>query len=112
MQPPINAAPPCDDVRTDRAWRLALAAAANAERLAEIDELKAFALGPLGDASQLCPVPEGHPDAAIAWQPGTGWQSCLSSEDPNHALLELYLPICSATSAKPTGSARTCWRKV
>lgn len=101
MQPPIDTAPPCDDGRTDRAWRLALGAAANAERLAGSDELAAFALGPRGDASQLCAVPEGHPDAAIAWQPGIGWQSCLSSEDPDQALLELYLPICSATSAKP-----------
>ena len=46
-------------------------------------------------------MPEGHPDAAIVWQPGIGWQSCLSSDDPDHALLDLYLPICSATAARP-----------
>ena len=101
MQPPISTAPLCDDGRADRAWRLTLAAAASAERQAKIDELAAFALGPLGDATQLCAVPEGHPDAAIVWQPGIGWQSCLSSEDPDHALLDLYLPICSATAARP-----------
>jgi diaminohydroxyphosphoribosylaminopyrimidine deaminase / 5-amino-6-(5-phosphoribosylamino)uracil reductase len=107
VQPPITTAPLRDDGRADRAWRLTLAAAGSAERLTEIAERAAFALrdaapaGAVNDFAQLCAVPDGHPDAAIVWQPGAGWQSCLSSEDPAHALLDLYLPICSATAARP-----------
>ena len=101
MQPPTSTVPPCDERSADRAWSLTLAAAGSAERLAETDELAAFALGPLGDAAQLCAVPDGHPDAELVWQPGVGWQSCLSPDDPSRALLDLYLPICSATAARP-----------
>ena len=101
MQPPTSTGPLCDDGSADRAWSLTLAAADSAERLAKTDELAAFALGRLGDAAQLCAVPHGHPDAEIVWQPGVGWQSCLSPEDPGRALLDLYLPICSATAARP-----------
>ena len=87
-----------DELRADRAWRLTLAAAAGAERLSSVDEPAAFALN---DEMQLCPVPEGDPAARIAWTPGAGWQSCLAADDPDHALLDLYLPICSATAAQP-----------
>ena len=55
----------------------------------------------MGDDEQLCPVPPDHPDTLIVWQPGAGWQSRLSTDDPRHALLDLYLPICSATTARP-----------
>ncbi|MGE0445256.1 MAG: RibD family protein [Vicinamibacterales bacterium] len=37
----------------------------------------------------------------LAWQPGTGWTSQLPAEDPRAALVELYLPLCSATRARP-----------
>ena len=95
MQPPTSTA---DQRRADRAWSLALAAAGGAEGLAETVEPTAFALG---DVGQLYALPAGHPDALIVWQPGAGWQSRLSTDDPRHALLDLYLPICSATTARP-----------
>jgi riboflavin-specific deaminase-like protein len=95
VQSPISIA---DERGADRAWRLTLAAAAGAERLSGADEPATFALG---DDMQLCAVPEGDRDAAIAWKPGIGWQSCLPADDPDHALLDLYLPICSATAAQP-----------
>jgi diaminohydroxyphosphoribosylaminopyrimidine deaminase / 5-amino-6-(5-phosphoribosylamino)uracil reductase len=101
VQPPTSTVPSCDERSADRAWSLTLAAAGSAERLAKTDELAAFAFGPLGDAAQLCAVPDGHPDAELVWQPGVGWQSCLSPDNPSRALLDLYLPICSATAARP-----------
>jgi diaminohydroxyphosphoribosylaminopyrimidine deaminase/5-amino-6-(5-phosphoribosylamino)uracil reductase len=87
-----------DERRTDRAWSLALAAAGGAEGLAETVQPTAFALG---DDGQLYALPAGDPEALIVWQPGAGWQSRLSTADPRHALLDLYLPICSATTARP-----------
>jgi riboflavin-specific deaminase-like protein len=56
-----------------------------------------------GDAEPgpLRAVPVGHPSSAIVWQPGVGWRSRLPPEDTSCALLDLYLPICSATKARP-----------
>ena len=39
--------------------------------------------------------------AVLAWHPGTGWESRLAADDPRSELLSLYLPICSATTARP-----------
>ena len=39
--------------------------------------------------------------AVLAWHPGIGWESRLAVDDPRSELLSLYLPICSATSARP-----------
>jgi riboflavin-specific deaminase-like protein len=87
----------------DRAWSLALAAARHADRLQdETGGLAAFALVEDGaEAGQLQTVPAGHPDAVIAWQPGAGWRSLLPPHDPSTPLLDLYLPICGATAARP-----------
>src|SRR4051794_23580720 len=82
----------------DAAWAVVRAAAGAAERLAQADELVAFTLG--GDG-QLRVVPAMDRDALIAWRPGSGWQTVLSPADPRHPLIDLYLPICSATSARP-----------
>ncbi len=40
---------------------------------------------------------------ARCWRgtPSTGWESALGAGDPNRDLLELYLPISSATVARP-----------
>ena len=46
-------------------------------------------------------LPADHPQAAIAWRPGAGWEALLPSDDIRQALLELYLPICSATALTP-----------
>ena len=45
---------------------------------------------------RLRPVPVGHADALIAWRPGAGWEPVLPADDPRHALIDLYLPICTA----------------
>jgi riboflavin-specific deaminase-like protein len=41
------------------------------------------------------------PGAVLHWHPDTGWHSALGSGDPHGDLLELYLPISSATAARP-----------
>jgi diaminohydroxyphosphoribosylaminopyrimidine deaminase / 5-amino-6-(5-phosphoribosylamino)uracil reductase len=86
------------ELALDPAWALALAAAKCAERLAESDEPAAFAMA---DDSTLRPLPLEHPDALIVWRPGAGWEPLLPSDDPRHAMIDLYLPICSATASKP-----------
>ena len=68
-----------------RAWNLILAAAAAADLVAD-DRAPALA----GDAA-----------AALAWRAASGWHCLLSLDDPQRALLDLYLPFCSATAARP-----------
>ena len=94
MEPPTSAVEPS----ADRAWSLALAAARDADRLEESGRPAAFAMDA---ADHMRAVPIGHPSAALMWQPGTGWLSCLAADDASRALLDLYLPICSATAARP-----------
>ena len=40
-------------------------------------------------------------DAALEWHPGIGWRSRLPAGDPRADLLDLYLPLCSATPSRP-----------
>jgi len=83
---------------SDVAWSIVLAAAQSAERLSQANQFIAFALA---DDARLRPVPVDGPDALIAWRPPTGWELVLPADDPRHALIDLYLPICSATAARP-----------
>src|SRR5437867_983279 len=80
------------------AWSVVRAAARAAERLTQTEQLVAFALE---DDGQLRIVPVTNPEALIAWRPGAGWEAVLPVDDPRHALIDLYLPICSATAARP-----------
>lgn len=80
------------------AWSAVLAAARGAERMAEANQFASFALS---KDAQLRPVPAGDPDALIVWRPSVGWEVALPTDDPCHALIDLYLPICSATRARP-----------
>ena len=82
----------------DAAWRIALAAAGSADRLAEAGQFAAFTFG---ESAELRALPAGHPDTLIAWRPGIGWELLLPADDPRHGVLDLYLPICSATAVKP-----------
>ena len=75
------------------AWSIVLAAASLAPQLAETGEPAAFTLV---DNGELQPVRPGHADAAITWHPDEGWTVTLAADDPRHALIELYLPICTA----------------
>ena len=55
----------------------------------------------VGDDVQLTPAPPGDPSAVLAWHPGRGWTLLLPPDHPQHAFLDLYLPICGATSTAP-----------
>jgi diaminohydroxyphosphoribosylaminopyrimidine deaminase/5-amino-6-(5-phosphoribosylamino)uracil reductase len=46
-------------------------------------------------------VAADDPSAILSWSPATGWESALFDDDPARDLLELYLPISSATVARP-----------
>ena len=83
---------------TDLAWIIALAAADSAQGLAASGDVVRCDLGPDGRVRAL---PSDDPAAVISWEPGVGWKPLLPSDDPRHGLLDLYLPICSATAARP-----------
>ena len=51
---------PCDERAADAAWRIALAAAGSADRLAEAGQFAAFTFG---ESAELRALPAGHPDA-------------------------------------------------
>jgi riboflavin-specific deaminase-like protein len=87
----------------DEAWAIVLAAANEAERAAELNRPAAFAapVSTESGAALLRQVAVGDRDAAIEWHPGSGWKLVLPAADSRHALIDLYLPICSATFARP-----------
>ncbi len=82
----------------DAGWSVVQAAARAAERIADANEPVVFALGADGG---LRVVPAGDAHALVAWRPGAGWEAVLPADDPRRAFLDLYLPICSATTARP-----------
>ena len=79
------------------AWNIVRAAAALAEPLHHAGRPVAFA----PDETGLRPVEPGDSDGVVTWSPGAGWRSLLAPDDARAELLNLYLPICSATSSRP-----------
>ncbi|MGE0816104.1 MAG: RibD family protein [Vicinamibacterales bacterium] len=49
----------------------------------------------------VCPVPIDDGSATAVWRPGQGWALTAAVTGPDRALLDLYLPICSATTTAP-----------
>lgn len=80
------------------AWTTVLSAARLAESLDVAGRARAYALDRDG---ALRPVTSDRDEVVLAWQPGKGWQSQLPATDPRTDLFDLYLPLCSATSARP-----------
>jgi len=83
------------DQQSDAAWALIRAAAAAAGD--QTESPGRFAIAADGG---LIPAGEGRP-AVLEWRDDSGWQSQLAAADPRQSALDLYLPICSATSARP-----------
>jgi diaminohydroxyphosphoribosylaminopyrimidine deaminase/5-amino-6-(5-phosphoribosylamino)uracil reductase len=79
------------------AWAVAYAAA-RAIGTFDAEYPRWFALSGSGG---LCPVAGDDPAAVLAWNPLSGWETVLHDDDANRDLLELYLPISSATVARP-----------
>ena len=82
----------------DSAWCMLQAASAQADRLEQEGRLRLFAEAP-GDGLQA--LSANSPGAVLAWQPGRGWECRLPADDARSELLNLYLPLCSATFAHP-----------
>jgi diaminohydroxyphosphoribosylaminopyrimidine deaminase/5-amino-6-(5-phosphoribosylamino)uracil reductase len=86
------------DSDSDSSWRIVRAAADAAVRLTEATQPVAFAID--GDGT-LGPVAIGDRASILMWRPGAGWQTTLPASDPRAPLIDLYLPVCSATAAHP-----------
>jgi diaminohydroxyphosphoribosylaminopyrimidine deaminase / 5-amino-6-(5-phosphoribosylamino)uracil reductase len=71
------------DQQSDTAWPLIRAAADAAAEFERAGRIAAFA------------------DGALEWHPDSGWQTLLPPADRRRSALDLYLPICSATTARP-----------
>jgi diaminohydroxyphosphoribosylaminopyrimidine deaminase / 5-amino-6-(5-phosphoribosylamino)uracil reductase len=79
------------------AWTVAHAAAKATGRL-ELTRPACFALD---ESGELREVAGEDPAALIHWNPAAGWEPLLESDSPQRDLLELYLPICSASPGRP-----------
>jgi diaminohydroxyphosphoribosylaminopyrimidine deaminase / 5-amino-6-(5-phosphoribosylamino)uracil reductase len=80
------------------AWDIVRGAAALAEPLHEAGRPRTFSFD---RHSELQPTKPEDPDAVLSWSPGAAWRSLLAPNDARAELLNLYLPICSATSSRP-----------
>jgi diaminohydroxyphosphoribosylaminopyrimidine deaminase / 5-amino-6-(5-phosphoribosylamino)uracil reductase len=82
----------------DAAWTILLAASAVAGELERDGRRQVFGVDEDGTLRLLA---ADGPEAVLAWVPLGGWQSRVSLPDPRSELLDLYLPICGATAARP-----------
>ncbi len=93
---------------TDFTWRLLLAASELARQLADATASATTPTSFAVDAdARLVPVDDSFGrdgvggKAVLTWVPGQGWASRLQASHPAAALLDLYLPVCSATASRP-----------
>jgi diaminohydroxyphosphoribosylaminopyrimidine deaminase / 5-amino-6-(5-phosphoribosylamino)uracil reductase len=82
----------------DSAWSLVRAASVLADRLDRSGRHEVFGEDQAAGLRPLAPESTG---AVLAWCPGVGWESRLAPAEARSEFLNLYLPICSATSARP-----------
>ncbi len=83
--------------RHESAWRLVLAAARAADRAAQGGTRSAYSFN---RTSELIRTGDAGDSAALIWEPDGGW-ILPELDDGGGALVDLYLPICSATATKP-----------
>ena len=84
-------------VSADAAWSLLLAAGAMAGAAERDGRARSYSL----EGTVLQPLAGNRDDAVLEWRPGAGWRSRLPADNPQAHLLDLYLPICSATVSRP-----------
>jgi riboflavin-specific deaminase-like protein len=82
----------------DHAWTIVVAAAREVGEASAAGARTVYAVAANG---ALRPVGDGDADACLVWQPGLGWEPALPSSDSRRPLIDLYLPVCSATTANP-----------
>ena len=78
------------------AWDLVRTLGREAHAAASGGRAAAFAFAA---PDRLRPVAAGEP-ATVEWEPGTGWR-LTGAAGLDHSLIDLYLPVCSATAAAP-----------
>jgi diaminohydroxyphosphoribosylaminopyrimidine deaminase/5-amino-6-(5-phosphoribosylamino)uracil reductase len=93
---------------TGAAWAVAFAAAQKARSLSDSGRRAAFAvdwaLAEAGDEHAedvLREVVDNAAEAPLLWRPDSGWELRLPADDRRGPLIDLYLPICSATRQHP-----------
>lgn len=84
--------------RAAAAWGLVRALSDRAADAASADGHRAFAWR---EAGGLTLVSHDDATAVAAWHPGQGWRLTAHADPAVAALVDLYLPICSATAATP-----------
>lgn len=95
MEPSSRRVGPGEDA--DRAaWAVVRAAAERAPALEAGGRDVVFTADPSG---ALHDASDGS--GLIQWRAGGGWVAVADADDPRRPLLDLYLPICSATPAHP-----------
>lgn len=87
-----------DESALDSAWSLLRAASALADSLDRGNQFEVFAED---ETKGLRRLPGDSSSAVLAWRPETGWESRLRPDEARSELLNLYLPICSGTTAHP-----------
>ncbi|MGE3275467.1 MAG: RibD family protein [Vicinamibacterales bacterium] len=92
------ATPGATGAATAAAWRLVREAAGRARALDDAGERREFGVDAEGG---LLPAWAGSPAPALTWIPGHGWCSGLAADDARAEIVDLYLPMCSATPARP-----------
>jgi riboflavin-specific deaminase-like protein len=93
-----SASRPASDAAIEAAWTVVLATSRAAESAEARGGTSTFAISPEGE---LVPVGADNPHAVVAWRQGSGWESTLPATDPRRALIDLYVPITSATARRP-----------
>ncbi|MDR1989691.1 MAG: RibD family protein, partial [Acidobacteriaceae bacterium] len=81
----------------EAAWHISVACAHSSRTLATTRARAAFAI----TLDTLRPVDWDDREAVVAWEPSIGWIPRVPRDDPRFPVLDLYLPICSATDAHP-----------
>jgi riboflavin-specific deaminase-like protein len=84
----------------ERAWRLAHAAARGLGERPCFDTSQPGGFR-LGADAQLCRVDPDDAQAELRWHPGKGWECTAALNPAMCALLELYLPVSSASAEAP-----------
>ncbi len=94
----MSIAPSPGRAAIDSAWTMLLAARAMAESLERGNQVRRFGVDGGGE---LRPLAASDTSAALTWCPGTGWHPQWQPGDARADLVNLYLPICSATDVRP-----------
>jgi diaminohydroxyphosphoribosylaminopyrimidine deaminase/5-amino-6-(5-phosphoribosylamino)uracil reductase len=85
---------PADD---QAAWDVVVLMAAMTPALSAISGPRSFGF----TAETLHSTDPSDPATIVRWVPETGWELTLDPTDPRYGLLDLWLPICSATPKMP-----------